>query len=116
MESSPSNLSRPRLFFISLQDWKERRAAEAEVDPDRLLEGEDPDTADLDDARHWETVYSELKSFKRRMIETAESAIKDGIQKPASREIVTTDLVALRAELRRFERRLAFWTSRSSGG
>jgi hypothetical protein len=46
------------------------------------------------------------------MIETAESAIAEGIQKPASREIVTTDLVALRAELRRFDRRLAFWTNR----
>jgi len=77
-----------------------------------LLEGEDPDTAELDDARHWERVYTELKSFKQRMIETAESAIADGIQKPASREIVTTDLVALRAELRRFDRRLAFWTKR----
>jgi hypothetical protein len=77
-----------------------------------LLEGEDPDTAELDDARHWEIVYTELKSFKQRMIETAESAIADGIQKPASREIVTTDLVALRAELRRFDRRLAFWAKR----
>lgn len=77
-----------------------------------MLEGEDPDSADLDDARHWQTVYSELRSFKQRMIQTAESAIADGIQKPASREIVSTDLVALRAELRRFERRLAFWTSR----
>jgi hypothetical protein len=46
------------------------------------------------------------------MIETAESAIADGIQKPASREIVTTDLVALRAELRRFDRRLGFWSNR----
>lgn len=77
-----------------------------------MLDGEDPDTAELDDARHWETVYTELKSFKLRMIETAESAIADGIQKPASQEIVTTDLVALRAELRRFDRRLAFWTNR----
>ena len=77
-----------------------------------MLEGEEPDTADLDDARHWQTVYTELKSFKQRMIETAESAIADGIQKPASREIVSTDLVALRAELRRFDRRLAFWTDR----
>lgn len=80
-----------------------------------MLEGEDPDSADLEDARHWHTVYSELRSFKRRMIETAESTILDGIQKPASREIVSTDLVALRAELRRFEHRLAFWTGRIRG-
>jgi len=46
------------------------------------------------------------------MIQTAESSIADGIAKPASREIVSTDLVALRAELQRFERRLAFWTRR----
>jgi hypothetical protein len=46
------------------------------------------------------------------MIDTAESAIADSIEKPASREIVSTDLVALRAELRRFERRLAFWRRR----
>ncbi len=91
----------------------DERAAEAEVDPGRLLEGEDPDAADRDDARHWATVYEELRTFKRRMIQTAEASIADGIAKPASREIITTDLVALRAELRRFERRLAFWTRRS---
>ncbi len=91
----------------------DERAAEAEVDPDRLLEGEDPEAADLDDARHWATVYRELKEVKRRMIETAESAMTDSIQKAATREIVSTDLVALRAELRRFERRLAFWTRRT---
>jgi hypothetical protein len=79
-----------------------------------LLEGEDPDTADVDDARHWQTVYQELKSFKLRMIQTAESAIGDGLEKPASREIVSTDLVALKAELRRFDRRLSFWTRRLS--
>ena len=47
------------------------------------------------------------------MIATAEAAITDGIEKPASREIVSTDLVALRAEMRRFERRLAFWARRA---
>ena len=57
-------------------------------------------------------MYRELRSFKHRMIATAEAAITNGIEKPASREIVSTDLVALRAELRRFERRLAFWARR----
>ncbi|HEY8737607.1 MAG TPA: hypothetical protein VIO62_11270 [Candidatus Dormibacteraeota bacterium] len=51
-------------------------------------------------------------TFKQRMIETAESAIAEAFETPASREIATTDLVALRAELRRFDRRLAFWTRR----
>ena len=54
-----------------------------------------------------------MRSFKHRMIATAEAAITDGIEKPASREIVSTDLVALRAEMRRFERRLAFWARRA---
>lgn len=46
------------------------------------------------------------------MIQTAESAIAEALEKPASREIATTDLVALRAELRRFDRRLTFWIRR----
>ncbi len=66
----------------------------------------------MEDARHWATVYRELKTFKQRMIATAESAIAEAFEKPASREIATTDLVALRAELRRFDHRLAFWTRR----
>jgi hypothetical protein len=46
------------------------------------------------------------------MIGTAEAMTAGEIEKPASHEIISTDLVALKAERRRFERRVAFWIER----
>jgi len=90
---------------------RERKAAEATVDEDRLLEGENPRTTAVEDAAHWAAVYRELKAFKERMVGTArESVVSSTVD--ASREVARTDLVALRAELRRFNRRLRFWQAR----
>ena len=47
-------------------DDQAEEAADKAVDPDRLLEGEDPSTTYLDDATHWVTVYSELLGGQAR--------------------------------------------------
>jgi hypothetical protein len=91
---------------------REERAAKAEVDPDRLLQGEDPRSSDPSDAQHWFEMYSELVAFKERMVKTVDQAIAEVLEKPASHEIATTDRVALAAELARFRRRLEFWKRR----
>ena len=49
----------------------EKRAAQKSVDPDRLIEGEDPGTRYVEDAAHWITVYSELVLFKERLVDSA---------------------------------------------
>lgn len=86
-------------------------AALEQVQPDRLLEGEDERTQHLDDAVHWVKVYMELLEFKRSVLATAEEHV--GTMDPdAGAEVQKTDLKALHAETLRFERRLVFWRER----
>jgi hypothetical protein len=84
-------------------------ALQKEFDQNRLLEGEDPDSQDPQDIRHWLKVYKELVDFKERLIATAVESLHEGIESEASREIASTDLVTLRAELQRLRDRLDFW-------
>ena len=84
-----------------------RRAA----DPDRLLPGEDPGTTQSEDAVHWIAVYRELLSFKEQVLGVTRRYAADGPPEVAS-ELVASDLPLLEAEMRRLERRLAFWEQR----
>ncbi len=86
-------------------------AAEKTVDDDRLLEGEDPATAYLEDATHWVTVYDELLGVKRDLLGVSEGSLPR-LEAEARREIARTDLVVLDAEMKRFSRRLAYWRQR----
>jgi len=86
-------------------------AGEKAVDDDRLLEGEDPKTPYLDDATHWVTVYTELLAVKRELVEVSEAHLPD-MAEEARREVASTDLVVLDAEMKRFSRRLEFWRQR----
>jgi hypothetical protein len=86
-------------------------AADRSVDDDRLLEGEDPQTSYLEDATHWVTVYSELLGVKRDLLGVAEERLHV-LEPPVRREIASTDLVVLDAEMKRFSRRLEFWRAR----
>jgi hypothetical protein len=86
-------------------------AAGKSIDPDRLLDGEDPDTTYLDDALHWVTVYSELLAVKRELVATSEDRL-GSMQAESRREVASTDLVVLDTEMKRFSRRLEFWRQR----
>lgn len=97
---------------MSSAEGRDREAAEKQVDPNRLLEGEDPATSHPTDARHWLDTYRELLTFKDRMLRTAEEVVAQPFEKDAAREVASTDLVALRAEQARFRNRLDFWTQR----
>jgi hypothetical protein len=92
---------------------EEEKAALDQVEPDRLLAGEDEDTAHLDDAIHWVKVYSELLEFKRSVLATTEEHVVT-MDPDASVEVQETDLKALHAEALRFERRLVYWRTRSA--
>lgn len=90
---------------------EDEQAALEQVEPDRLLEGEDEDSQHLDDAEHWVKVYRELLEFKRSVLATTEEHV--GTMEPdASAEVQRTDLKALHAEALRFERRLVYWRGR----
>ena len=97
---------------MNAAERRDRKAAEKQVDPNRLLEGEDPATPYPLDARHWIDTYRELLTLKDRMLRTAEEGAAQPLKKAAAREVASTDLVALRAERARFNRRLDFWTQR----
>ena len=79
-------------------------------DPDRLMDGEDPETTDPEEAEHWLGVYGELLGFKRRLVREAASgsqALSDDSLDEAFR-----DLSLLDRERRRLARRYLFWKER----
>jgi hypothetical protein len=92
---------------------EEEKAALDQVEPDRLLAGEDEATRHLDDAIHWVKVYSELLEFKRSVLATTQQHVVS-MDPDASAEVQQTDLKALHAEALRFERRLVFWRTRTA--
>lgn len=91
---------------------EDEKAALEQVEPDRLLAGEDEATRHLDDAVHWVKVYSELLEFKRAVLTTTEEHVAR-MHPDAGIEVQKTDLKALHAEALRFERRLIFWKTRT---
>ena len=92
------------------EDSDFQRALRRSGDLDRRLDGEDVETRDVEDARHWETVYRELHSFKVSVFNTAQErgqSVSDG-----GRSEVQDDLTILGAELKRLAARLEFWQRR----
>ncbi len=88
-----------------------RDAALDAVEPHRLLEGEDENTAFAEDAIHWAKVYGELLDFKRSLLTLAQERAA-AMDVDAEAEVEETDLKLLLAEAARFERRLDFWQDR----
>jgi hypothetical protein len=87
------------------------KAAKDQVDSSRLLPGEDPKAGHPDDAFHWAQVYRELCEFKNRAMDRiAIDAVSLG--DVARQEVESTDLVVLKAERDRFQRRAEFWRDR----
>jgi hypothetical protein len=86
-------------------------AAAEQVDDGRRLPGEDPAASHPDDAFHWAQVYRELSEFKNR---TIDRMVIDAVSlgDVARNEVESTDLVVLRAERDRFQRRAEFWRDR----
>lgn len=89
-----------------------QKAAGEAVDPDRLLEGEDPETPHPEDATHWIEVYTELVTFKERAVATAHQNLAEMPEADARAEATRTDLAVLEAERDRIRRRLDFWKQR----
>lgn len=88
-----------------------RKSAEAAVDQDRLLEGENPGTVHSRDARRWLVVYGELLAFKESVLARTLQAVEE-FEPEAATEIAQTDVPVLREERDRFRRRLDYWQRR----
>ena len=97
--------------FPQINSGEAERAAQMGVDPDRLIEGEDPDTLQVHDADHWIRVYTDLLEFKHRLLVTAQEVIPS-MEHSARLEVDQTDMIVIDAESRKFDRRLAFWRNR----
>jgi DNA-binding response OmpR family regulator len=86
-------------------------AAIAAIDQERLIEGENPETTHVEDARRWLVVYSELLAFKESVLARTNSAVV-GLHPESGQEIRNTDLAVLESERARFRLRLEYWRRR----
>jgi hypothetical protein len=80
------------------------------VDPERLLEGEEPTTTSRARAVHWMWVYAELLGFKRNVVNETKSSA--AALPPAALPEANADLRLLDAERRRLQERYEFWSRR----
>ena len=78
---------------------------------DRLLEGENPDTAVARDARHWIAVYREMIAFKEDLLGRVSAQIKL-LPKAAVQDVMDNDIGLIQDQLGRYRRRLEFWYQR----
>ena len=79
-------------------------------DEGRLLPGEDPRSAHVEDALHWVKVYVELRRLKAEMIGETE---RERGRVPEQGQIeVELDLELLRVQSERLDKRLEFWRQR----
>jgi sulfur carrier protein len=102
-------MAQPRAYSEAMP--RKEKAAMQQVDDSRLLPGEDVKAGHPDDALHWAQVYRELTEFKNRAMDRIViDAV--GLGDVARKEIEATDLVVLRAERDRFQRRAEFWRDR----
>ena len=79
--------------------------------PDRLIEGEDPDSTDRSAVEHWLLVYGQLLKTKSGLL--ADLRLDMTTMDPDARdEMVKTDEALLQAQVSRFQLRITFWENR----
>jgi hypothetical protein len=86
-------------------------AARRSLDPDRQLPGENLDSSDPEDAAHWARVYRELMETKQILAGDLKAAFKE-VSEAARAELETVDMVMIKVQLDRFQRRFAYWSGR----
>ena len=80
------------------------------VDFNRLLDGENRNTFDADDVRHWRAVYTDLVRFKEGLLGQTREHLE---QVPETKkELAGVDIPFLEEEMKRLRRGLEFWRSR----
>jgi hypothetical protein len=87
-------------------------AADRAVDPQGLLEGEDPASTHPDDIEHWINVYSELIRFKEGILTGTKQGVAEMREAEPQKEAGEVDLTILTTQLERYRDRLRFWQAR----
>jgi len=78
---------------------------------DRLLEGEDPETAFASDVRHWIAVYREMIGFNEELLGRLGDQVKR-LPRSARDGAVDSDVSLIAGQLDRYRLRLGFWYER----
>ncbi len=76
-----------------------------------LIQGEVPETRDLDDARQWVTIYRELVTFADRTLNRLRREAGGNVETERS-QASDTDARWIEGHLRRLQSRLEFWERR----
>ena len=82
-------------------------------DPGNRLPGENPQTANLDDARRWAETYDRLVAFKRELLEHCQTCA-DQSEPAVARAIRETDMVLLEMQSSRFAQKRDYWKIRAT--
>jgi hypothetical protein len=82
-------------------------------DPGYRLNGENPSTATIDDAKKWAATYEKLMRFKRELLELCQR-YADQSEPEVARAIRETDMILLEVQLSRFQQKRDFWRLRAT--
>jgi hypothetical protein len=81
------------------------------ADLERPIEGEDPDSDSLVEARRWVAVYHHLVSLEQELFDVFARVIPS-MPNEARQEAERTNLPVLASQIERFRHRLDFWLKR----
>jgi hypothetical protein len=87
------------------------RLARAAVDDTRLMRGENPASTLREDALHWISVYGELAQFKQTLLDEMHDKLP-AMSGVTAAEVHNVDIVIIREQMERYQRRIAFWKQR----
>jgi hypothetical protein len=97
---------------MQAEERPEIEAARKGGDPDRPMDGEDPDARAPETVRRWWKVYGELERLETALVDLlAERAAE--MSEEARREAGETNLPVLLSQLHRFRERHTYWRQRA---
>jgi hypothetical protein len=80
-------------------------------DLERPIQGENPESGSLEEARRWVAVYRHLVNLEQHLFDALAGMIPT-MPREAQREAELTNLPVLAAQVERFRRRLDYWVKR----
>jgi hypothetical protein len=84
------------------------------IDFNRLMEGENRESYDADDVRHWRAVYADMVRFKEELLGQTRVHVQQVPE--TTKELAGIDIPFLEAEMKRLQGGLQFWESRRARG
>lgn len=82
-------------------------------DPEYNLDGENPSTASLDEARRWVATYDQLVAQKSALLEVCQRNAHHS-EPEGARAIRDTDMILMEVQLSRFRQKRDYWKIRAT--